>query len=114
MAKNENPSFEWLTIPDLVDLLGMPVGRVRRLIDDNYLAASRINGVIKVPSSFIEDGEPMPELHGTIVLLKDCGFEGNDLVEWLTSEEESLGVSPVEALRAGRKAEVRRIAQALL
>ena len=27
--------------------------------------------------------------------------------------EESLGISPIEALRAGRKAEVRRVAQAL-
>ena len=64
--------------------------------------------------SFIDEGEPMHELHGTIVLLRDCGFEGNDLVEWLTTEEESLGVAPVDALKAGRKAEVRRIAQALL
>ncbi len=114
MAKNANDSIQWLTVPELVEMMGMPVSRVRRLIDDNHLAAARIDGVLKVPSSFIEEGEPMPELHGTIVLLKDCGFEGEELVEWLTTPEESLGVSPIDALHAGRKAEVRRIAQALL
>jgi hypothetical protein len=114
VAQNAKSTTEWLTIPDLVDLLGLSVGRVRRLIDDNHLAAARIDGVLKVPASFIDEGEPMHELHGTIVLLRDCGFEGNDLVEWLTTEEESLGVAPVDALKAGRKAEVRRIAQALL
>lgn len=105
---------DWLTIPDLMDVLGVSQSNVRRMIEDNVLAAARIEGVLKVPAVFIEDGEPMHQLQGTIVLLRDCGFDGDELVEWLISPEESLGVSPVDALKAGRKAEVRRIAQALL
>jgi hypothetical protein len=114
VAQNAKSTTEWLTIPDLVDLLGIPVGRVRRLIEDNHLAAARIDGVLKVPASFIEDGEPLPELHGTIVLLHDVGFQADEVVDWLTTEEESLRATPIDALKAGRKAEVRRIAQALL
>ena len=34
-------------------------------------------------------------------------------MHWLLTEEESLGTAPIDALRAGRKAEVRRVAQAL-
>ena len=105
---------EWLTIPDLMDGLNISQSNVRRLIEDNVLAAARIDGVLKVPAVFIEEGEPMHQLQGTIVLLRDCGFDGDELVDWLISPEESLGVSPVDALKAGRKAEVRRIAQALL
>ena len=105
---------EWLTIPDLMDVLNISQNNVRRLIEDNVLAAARIDGVLKVPAVFIEEGEPMHQLQGTIVLLRDCGFDGDELVDWLISPEESLGVSPVDALKAGRKAEVRRIAQALL
>ena len=105
---------EWLTIPDLMDVLNISQSNVRRLIEDNVLAAARIDGVLKVPAVFIEEGEPMHQLQGTIVLLRDCGFDGDELVDWLISPEESLGVSPVDALKAGRKAEVRRIAQALL
>lgn len=104
---------EWLTVPDLVEQLGLSVSRVRRLIEDRHLAAKRIDGVLKVPASFLRDGQPLGELRGTLIVLADDGFSDDEAVDWLLEEEESLGTSPIEALRAGRKAEVRRVAQAL-
>ncbi|WP_374010254.1 Rv2175c family DNA-binding protein [Leifsonia sp. LS-T14] len=104
---------EWLTVPDLVEQLGLSVSRVRRLIEDRHLAAKRVDGVLKVPASFVKDGQPLGELRGTLIVLADDGFTDDEAVDWLITEEESLGVSPIEALRAGRKAEVRRVAQAL-
>jgi len=104
---------QWLTIPDLVDILGIGVGRVRRLIEDRHLAAVRIDGVLKVPADFIRDGEPLRELRGTLILLADDGFSNDEAVQWLLQPEEMLGIAPIDALRAGRKAEVRRVAQAL-
>ena len=114
VANAKTPQTQWLTIPDLMEVLGLNQSQVRRLIEDNVLAAARVDGVLKVPADFIIDGEPLTALQGTIVLLRDVGFDGDELVEWLISEEESLKASPVDALKAGRKAEVRRIAQALL
>ncbi|QJA00726.1 DNA-binding protein [Leifsonia sp. PS1209] len=102
-----------MTIPDLVDSLGLGVSRVRRLIDDRHLAAKRIDGVLKVPSDFIKDGQPLGELRGTLIVLGDAGFDDEEAVDWLIEEEETLGAAPIDALRAGRKAEVRRVAQAL-
>lgn len=104
---------DWLTIPQLVELLDLPQGRVRRLIDDRALLATRVDGVLQVPASFISNGEPLGELRGTIVVLGDAGFSDDEAIHWLTTEEDSLGVAPIDALRAGRKAEVRRVAQAL-
>lgn len=103
----------WLTIPDLTELLGLKVSQVRRLIEERSLLASRIDGVWKVPASFIVAGEPMHELRGTIILLGDSGFSDDEAMNWLLSIDESLGVTPIEALRNGRKAEVRRVAQSL-
>jgi hypothetical protein len=105
------PDVDWLTIPDLTELLGLKVSQVRRLIEDRQLLASRVDGVWRVPALFIEDGEPLHELRGTIVLLGDSGFTDEEAMHWLLSPEDSLGTSPIEALRAGRKAEVRRVAQ---
>lgn len=105
--------IRWLTIPDLTDLLGMKVSQVRRLIEDRALLASRVDGVWQVPELFILDGEPLHELKGTLVVLSDSGFSDEEAMHWLLTEEESLGVTPIDALRAGRKAEVRRVAQAL-
>ena len=103
----------WLTIPDLVDLLGLPQGRVRRLIEDRALLARRVDGVLKVPADFIKDQEPLSELRGTVIVLHDAGFSDDEALNWMLADNELLGVAPIDALRAGRKAEVRRVAQAL-
>jgi hypothetical protein len=103
----------WLTIPDLVDVLGVSQSRVRRLIEERALLAVRVDGVLKVPAQFIVDGEPLGELKGTLVLLADSGFSDEEAMQWLLSEDDALGVAPIDALLAGRKAEVRRVAQAL-
>lgn len=103
----------WLTVPDLVELLGIGPSRIRRLIDEHVLPARRRDGVLVVPAEFVVDGEPMPELRGTATLLADSGFTDDETVDWLIADEPSLGTTPVAALRAGRKAEVRRVAQAL-
>ncbi len=103
----------WLTIPDLVDLLGVPQGRVRRLIEERSLLALRLDGVLKVPADFLKDGEPLGEVRGTVIVLHDAGFSDDEAVHWMLADNEILGVAPIDALRAGRKAEVRRVAQAL-
>ena len=110
---SDSAGATWLTIPDLVELLSLPQSKVRRLIEDRAILATRVDGVLKVPADFISGGEPLGDLKGTIVVLGDAGFNDDEAMHWLLSEEDSLGVAPVDALRAGRKAEVRRVAQAL-
>lgn len=105
--------IRWLSVPELVEILGIGVSRVRRLIEDKALLASKVDGEWKVPELFIRDNEPLVELRGTLVVLHDSGFSDDESMNWLLSDEESIGTSPIEALRAGRKAEVRRVAQAL-
>ncbi|WP_440710454.1 Rv2175c family DNA-binding protein [Herbiconiux sp. YIM B11900] len=107
------PATEWLTVPDLVDLLGLTPSRVRRLIEDRHLVGVKRDGVLSVPASFVRDGEPLTELRGTIIVLTDNRFSDDEIVEWLLEPNELLDAVPIDALRAGRKAEVRRIAQAL-
>ena len=103
----------WLTLPELADIIGIGVGKVRRLIEDHSLLASKVDGVLKVPECFLRDAEPLPELRGTFLVLHDSGYSDDEAMHWLLTEEESLGIAPIDALRAGRKAEVRRVAQAL-
>lgn len=103
----------WLTIPELVELLGLPLGKVRRLLEERILLGVRVDGVVRVPSEFIVDGEPLGDLRGTLVVLADAGFSDDESMHWLLNDEDLLGTTPVAALRAGRKAEVRRVAQAL-
>lgn len=106
-------STDWLTMPDLVEVLDEPLGRVRRLIDDHHLIGSRRSGVFAVPSVFIVDGRPLASLRGTVIVLLDAGFSDDEVIDWLLAAEETMGRSPIAALLDGHKSEVRRIARTL-
>ena len=106
-------STVWVTIPDIAERFGIKISQVHRLIEERSLLARRIDGVLRVPEVFLGEHEPMKELKGTIVLLVDAGYSEEEALAWLIEPEDSLSSSPILALKAGRKAEVRRVAQAL-
>lgn len=109
----ESTDIEWLTLPDLVDVLDEPLGRVRRLIAEQYLIGSQRTGTFAVPSIFIVDGRPLSSLRGTIIVLADAGFTDDEVIDWLLGEDDELGRSPIAALLDGHKSAVRRVARAL-
>lgn len=106
---------EWLTVPDAADRLQIPIGKVRRLIEEHNLISVRFDGVQKIPAHLImDDGETLPSLRGTIMVLLDSGLPLEDAIEWLYTPHESLESTPMNSLLKGRKSEVRRAAQVLL
>ena len=134
---------EWFTVPEVAERLGIDAGKVRRLVHEGRLIVVRRgrSQVVSIPGAFLvpehlenpanstlnrpepaadETGAPAPRwavlasLYGTFTLLKDVGFEDAEAIEWLFSEDPSLGETPISALRSGRKTAVRRIAQTLL
>ena len=107
------PAIQWLTTPDLVEVLGEPLGRVRRLIAEQHLVGSKRNGAYAVPSIFIVDGRPLPSLRGTIIVLADAGFSDDEIIDWLLADDDELGRTPIAALLDGHKSAVRRVARAL-
>ena len=104
---------DWSTVPEVAELLRIPIGKVRRLIEDHSLIAVRRDGVVKIPTELIVKGEPLASLRGTVLVLLDAGFGLDAAIDWLYTTEESLGITPMAALLAGRKAEIRRLAQSL-
>lgn len=104
---------EWLTVPEVAERLDVPMGKVRRYIEEHVLFSVRFDGVQKIPAHLIATGEPLPSLRGTILVLIDAGFTVDSAVEWLYRVEESIGRMPIELLLEGRKSEVRRVAQSL-
>ncbi len=104
---------EWLTIPQVAEILGESLGRVHRLIDENQLVASRRDGAWKVPALFLREDRPLSSLRGTVIVLHDAGFSDDEAIDWLLTAEDTIGLAPIEALRAGRKSEVRRVARTL-
>ncbi len=106
---------EWLPLPDVAERIGLDVGKVRRLLQDRCLVGIRRGerNVLSVPAALIIDGAPLPELRGTLTVLADSGYDDEASLRWLFTPDDTLPGTPVDALRAGRKTEVRRRAQAL-
>jgi hypothetical protein len=105
---------EWLSLPDVAGLLGIPVGRVKQLLRDRkLLAVTRPEGTLSVPAAFIDDRQVVKGLCGTFTLLFDCGFDEPGALRWLFTPDETLPGTPIDAIVKNRRTEVNRRAQAL-
>lgn len=105
----------WLTLPDVAEQLDVIVTRVHKLIKERHLLDVRLgaDNIRYVPAAFLTDAGVLKSLRGTIMVLEDAGFDETEILRWLFTEDESLPGRPIDALHAGRKAEIRRRAQAL-
>jgi hypothetical protein len=109
----------WLTLPDVAERLDLEIRRVRGLVASRHLIGIKRGErtTFQVPADFLVDDDGgfalLETLHGTLVVLGDVGFADDEALRWLFTVQPSLGTTPVAAMRAGRRAEVRRIAQAL-
>jgi hypothetical protein len=113
-------STQWLTIPDFAQALGLEPGDIRDKLRERKIVAMRRgpHDTWQIPADFIIPGAVsphiIPTLRGTLTLLADAGFSDEEAIEWLSAPAEALGMTPLESLRAGQRAPVRRLAQALL
>lgn len=106
--------LELLTVPDVAELLGSDVLKVRSLLREGQLLAVRgADGVLRVPAAFVQEGRIVKGLPGVLTLLRDNRFDDDAALRWLFAEDETLPGSPVQALRENRGTEVKRRAQAL-
>lgn len=117
----------WLTLPDVAERVGLDVGKIRRLVQERKLIGIRRGQprVLSVPEKFLVEGrQDHPEadgewsalasLQGTLTVLTDAGFSDAEAITWLFTPDETLPGTPIDALRAGHKTEIRRRAQAEL
>ena len=115
MSTVETLVGDWLPLPDVAQLLDVSITKVHGLLDERALAALRIGErrIRSVPAAFIQDGHVVDSLKGTLVVLADAGFSDEELIVWLFTPDDSLRGRPIDALRDGRKTEIRRRAQLL-
>jgi hypothetical protein len=106
---------DWLPLPDVAQLLDVSITKVHGLLDERALAALRVGDrrIRCVPAAFLQDGHVVESLKGTIIVLSDAGYSDEELIIWLFTPDDSLRGRPVDALREGRKTEIRRRAQSL-
>lgn len=120
-----------LTSDQAATLLGVERTRIKQLDRDNQLVVIRRAGKAYVPARMVEaipadqvevdiDEESTPATHrplwnlrGTVTLLRDAGFDSEEIVAWLWTHDDELGASPIAALEANQHHHVNRIAGTL-
>lgn len=106
---------ELLSLDDAARRLGIEPRRIKQLVRDRQLFTVRdADGRPSIPAQIIVKGEngwePLFSLPGTLTLLADGGFSPSEAVEWLYSDQEELGQTPMSALLAGRHHRVNAVA----
>ncbi len=113
-------------LPEVAEILGIPVTRVQQRLRDGQLVAMRRAGAVVVPRAFFTDaGTVVKPLPGLLAVLRDGGFGDTEILRWLFTADPSLKLTfdgsrepcdnarPVDALHAHQAREVVRRAQAM-
>jgi len=103
----------WLTLPEIAEMLDLKVNKVHQLVRERQMLAVRTNGVLRVPSEFLANDTVRKHLPGVLNVLLDAGYNDEEAMRWLFTDDPSLPGTPVTALAGDRATEVKRRAQAL-
>lgn len=111
----EDVCSTWLTIPEAADRLGVDVLKIRHMLSDGLLLATRRgpNRVLSIPAVLASTPDAVRHLPGLLTVLRDGGYDERAALRWLLTPDESLGASPAECLASNRSTEIRRRAQAM-
>ncbi|RDI32586.1 hypothetical protein DEU38_103322 [Rhodococcus sp. AG1013] len=107
-------SISLLQLADVSKQMGLVVTHVHQLLRDHELIAVRRDSVLGVPEAFFgDDGQPVRLLPGLIRVLKDGGYEDEEIMRWLFAEDDSLPGTPIDAMHGDLAREVVRRAQSM-
>ena len=106
--------MEFLSLTEVAERMGIGPTGVRSLIKDGGLLAVRREGEgLVVPAECLDGDVPVKHLRGVLTLLRDAGYADDEALRWLTTPDDSLPGTPLQALHENRATEIKRRAQAL-
>jgi hypothetical protein len=106
--------LEMLSLTDTAERMGIGPTGVRSLIKDGGLLAVRREGQgLVVPAAQLDGDVPVKHLRGVITLLRDARYSDDEALHWLTTPDDTLPGTPLQALHENRATEIKRRAQAL-
>lgn len=105
---------ELLTLTDFAERMGVPVTRVGDLLTAHRLVVGNIEGKRRIPALLLDDdGTINKYASGTITVLVDGGFNDDEILTFLFTEDDSLPGRPIDNFHGHGAREVIRRAQAM-
>ena len=111
----EGLTAQWLTLPDVAEMIGEPLSKVRQMVRERRLVVIERGTppVKQVPAELVHDGRLVKGLAGALTVLRDAGYSDIEALRWLLTEDPALPGRPVDAMAQGRDTAVKRRAQVL-
>jgi hypothetical protein len=102
-----------LTFPEAAERMGISLNAVKQLVTEHKLLAIRTDAGLVIPEEVLDGEVPVKHLLGVLTLLHDAGYTPEEAYDWLTTADDSLPGTPLQALHENRATEIKRRAQAL-
>ena len=85
-------SEEVVTLPvaEVAARLAVPPSRVQQYVRDGQLLGVRREGTVAVPEEFLDGNTVVKGLPGTITVLRDGGYNDDEILRWLFADDDSL------------------------
>ncbi len=98
---------------EVAERMGIGPTGVRDLIKAGHLLSVRTDEGVRVPGEQLDGPQLVKHLVPVLTLLHDAGYSPQEALRWLTTPEDSLPGTPLQALHENRATEIKRRAQAL-
>jgi len=106
--------MQMLSLAEVAERLGVGPTGVRGLVASGaVLALPGPGGQAVLPAEQFDGAQPVKHLSGVLTLLRDARYTDEEALRWLTTADETLPGTPLQALHENRATEVKRRAQAL-
>ncbi len=102
-----------LTLTEVAERMGIGPTGVRDLVRSGQLLSLPTEEGVRVPADQLDGDHLVKHLVPVLRLLHDAGYSDDEALRWLTTADDSLPGTPLQALHENRATEIKRRAQAL-
>ena len=102
-----------LTLTEVAERMGIGPTGVRDLVRSGQLLTVATHDGVRVPAEQLDGDQLVKHLVPVLTLLRDAGYSDDEALRWLTTPDDTLPGTPLQALHENRATEIKRRAQAL-
>ncbi len=105
--------MELLSATEVAARMGIGPTGVRDLLKSGHLLSVPTEQGTRIPAEQLDGAILVKHLVPVLTLLRDAGYSSEQALRWLTTPDDSLPGTPLQALHENRATEIKRRAQAL-
>ena len=98
---------------EVAERMGIGPTGVRDLVSSGQLLSVPTPDGPRIPAELLDGDVLVKHLVPVLTLLKDAGYSGEQALRWMTTPDDTLPGTPLQALHENRATEIKRRAQAL-